>query len=180
MKLIQHIPVLTAVLFLGASLKPLRAIDPDPEVTGKVVAELADALSASETSPLSFGRFFIDGEGGGTIIIEAASSVVRTSTGSSVHLASGGNPGPAIYEVLGLPNYNVTITLPGESTLTHSTNPAHRMTVDNWEVYPSHTGRLDVNGQMTFYMGAVLRVQNLSQNPVGVYSGTYAVTFDYN
>lgn len=169
-----------AVLFLGSSLQPLRALDPDPEVTGKVFAELIDVLSASESSALNFGRFFIDGQGGGTIIIEASSSMVRTSTGSSLHLASGGDPGPAIYEVLGFPNYSVTITLPGESTLTHGTNPAHRMTVDSWEVYPSHTVRLGVSGKMTFYLGAVLRVQNLSQNPVGVYSGTYAVTFDYN
>lgn len=180
MKCNKYITGFMVMLLPAFSCQSLRAMDPDPEINGQVVAELIDVLSAGETSLLNFGRFFIDGEGGGTIAIEASSSMVRTSTGSSIHLAPGGSPGPAIYDVLGYPNYSVTLTLPGPSLLTHATNPACHMTVDGWEVYPSRTVRLDLNGKMTFYLGAVLQVQGLSQNPVGVYTGTYAVTFAYN
>jgi len=37
-----------------------------------------------------------------------------------------------------------------------------------------------MNGKLTFYVGARLHVESLSQNPVGVYTGTYTITFTYN
>jgi len=76
--------LIAAGLYFISVPTPLSA--QDPEVVGTITAELVEVLSASEISPLGFGRFFIDGEGTGSIIVSAIPSVYRTTTGSSVHL----------------------------------------------------------------------------------------------
>jgi len=180
MKVKNWIPFLLTLAFLGSSPVQSFAIDPDPEVTSTAVAELIDVLSATEAAPLNFGRFFIDGEGGGSITIAPAPTLDRTSTGNAIHLAAGGVPSPAMYEVVGYPDCSVSITLPGPAILTNTSNSAHQMVVNNWVSTPSNSAKLDMNGKLTFYVGAVLNVESLSQNPVGVYTGTYTITFAYN
>ena len=176
----KWIPALITILFWGGSIMPLQALDPDPEITGTALAELIEVLSAEEASPLNFGRFFIDGQGGGTISITASPALERIVAGNAVQLASGGSPGPAVYQVTGYAKASVNITLPGPALLIHATNPAHRMLVDTWTSFPGNASKLDANGKLTFYLGATLHVETLSQNPVGVYSGTYNVTFAYD
>jgi hypothetical protein len=36
------------------------------------------------------------------------------------------------------------------------------------------------DGSQTVYVGAKLRVGTLLDNPVGIYAGTYTITFDFN
>jgi len=36
------------------------------------------------------------------------------------------------------------------------------------------------NGAQTVYVGATLKVGSLIDNPVGIYTGTYTITFDFN
>jgi hypothetical protein len=36
------------------------------------------------------------------------------------------------------------------------------------------------DGSQTVYVGATLKVGTINDNPVGVYTGTYAITFDFN
>ena len=174
------IPYLLTLASLGSFPVQSYAVDPDPEVTSTAFAELIDVLSATEASPLNFGRFFIDGEGGGSIVIAPTPGSDRISEGNAIHLAAGGSPTPAVYEVVGYPDCSVSITLPGPTTLTNTSNPAHRMLVNEWLSTPSNSAKLDMNGKLTFYVGARLHVESLSQNPVGVYTGTYTITFTYN
>jgi hypothetical protein len=180
MKPKHWIPFLLTLAYLGSFPVQSYAVDPDPEVTSTAFAELIDVLSATEATPLNFGRFFIDGEGGGSIVIAPTSGIDRTSTGNAIQLAAGGSPSPAIYEVVGYPDCSVSITLPGPAILTNTSNSAHQMIVNNWVSMPSNSAKLDMNGKLTFYVGAVLNVESLSQNPVGVYTGTYTITFTYN
>ncbi|HHV04042.1 MAG: DUF4402 domain-containing protein [Bacteroidales bacterium] len=176
-----HELILTWFLLLSMQpLQPLQGMDPDPEITGRVIAELIEALSVEEASPLNFGRFFIDGQGGGTITITASPVVDRLAAGNAVHLASGGNPGPAVYQVMGHPQASVNITPPEPALLMHATNPAYRMVVAEWTYFPPGAAKLDANGKLTFYIGATLHVESLAMNPVGIYSGTYNVTFAYD
>jgi hypothetical protein len=69
MKVKNWIPFLLTLASLGSFPVQSYAVDPDPEVTSTAFAELIDVLAATEASPLNFGRFFIDGEGGGSIVI---------------------------------------------------------------------------------------------------------------
>lgn len=170
--------LIAAGLYFISVPTPLSA--QDPEVVGTITAELVEVLSASEISPLGFGRFFIDGEGTGSIIVSAIPSVYRTTTGSSVHLAVGGHEGPAIYEVRGYPESAISITLPAPSQIAQIENPSHKMSVDTWVLYPSQSPILDSDGKLTLYLGASLQVGTIADNPVGQYYGTYTLIFSYN
>jgi hypothetical protein len=56
------------------------------------------------------------------------------------------------------------------------------MTVEDWKSVPlaePGAGLLE-NGSQVVYVGATLKVGTLNDNPVGVYTGTYAITFEFN
>jgi hypothetical protein len=56
------------------------------------------------------------------------------------------------------------------------------MTIENWMSNPgpgTGAGILQ-DGYQIVYVGATLKVGTLSDNPVGVYAGTYTITFDFN
>jgi hypothetical protein len=56
------------------------------------------------------------------------------------------------------------------------------MIVDDWVSVPNEgmgTGQLQ-NGFQVVYVGATLKVGNLNDNPIGIYTGSYKVTFDFN
>ena len=170
--------LIAGLYFVSVLAVPLAA--QEPEVIGTVTAELIEVLSAAEVSPLGFGKFFIDGEGTGNIIVNALPSTYRTTTGNSVHLALGGHEGPAIYEVRGYPESTISITLPAPVQIAQIENPAHVMTVDTWTMYPSQSPTLDPDGKLTLYLGATLQVKTLADNPVGQYYGTYTLIFSYD
>lgn len=56
------------------------------------------------------------------------------------------------------------------------------MEVRNWTTAPSLDAEvtLSTTGNLNLNLGATLRVGDMSENPVGIYSGTYVVTFSYN
>jgi len=56
------------------------------------------------------------------------------------------------------------------------------MSVDEWFSDPAPgigTGMLQ-NGFQVVLVGATLNVGTLHDNPVGIYTGTYTITFDFN
>ena len=56
------------------------------------------------------------------------------------------------------------------------------MIVENWTSVPlaePGAGLLE-NGSQVVYVGATLKVGPLYDNPVGVYTGTYTITFEFN
>jgi hypothetical protein len=75
-----------------------------------------------------------------------------------------------------------SIQLPnGPAVLTHQ-NSSKTMMVNNWISYPNAgngTGVL-ANGQQFVYLGATLNVGSILDNPVGLYSGAFNLTFAYN
>ena len=55
------------------------------------------------------------------------------------------------------------------------------MVIDNWVSVPvagTGTGKLQ-NGFQTVFVGATLNVGSLKDNPVGIYTGSYNITFDF-
>ena len=140
-------------------------------------AEIIEALTATENSTLNFGRFSPETSGGEIILTPDG---VRTAT-SSVALI-GGTYNPATFVLTGQNESIVTIALPAASALlTNSTN-GKTLEVYNWKSYPEAgigTGVL-INGLLSVNVGATLKVGDIEKNPVGIYSGTYTVTFSYN
>ena len=146
-------------------------------LTAHASAEVIQALAATEGSALNFGRFSPESTGGE---IRLSPDGVRSSTGS-VSL-SGGLYNPASFFLSGQPDFSIVVNLPTEPVLLTNTANGKTMTVLNWESIPAVSSSIKIlsSGVLTLNVGATLRVGNMVDNPVGMYSGTYVVTFSYN
>jgi len=146
-------------------------------VTGHITAEVISTLSAIETSQLSFGRFSPGPQGGDLILTPQNTISVLGSVwpGSGTHNA-------ASFYVTGDPGAAYSITLPASPVTIRHMSTARSMTVEDWQSVPEAApgaGMLE-DGSQTVYVGATLKVGNLNDNPVGIYTGTYTITFDFN
>jgi len=146
-------------------------------VTAQAFAEVISALTATETSQLNFGKFSPEVHGGQVIVTPNG---VRSTMGSVI--LSGGIANSGIFYITGTPDAMFSIQLPnGPAVLTHQ-NSNKTMMVSNWMSYPqagNGTGVL-ANGQQYVYLGATLDVGSILDNPVGLYSGAFSLTFAYN
>ena len=145
--------------------------------TGHIIAEIIPIFSASETSQMNFGRF-APGPAGGQIILTPQSTI---SVLGSVFTGTGSHNAASFY-VSGDSDATYSISLPSDPVvLTHISN-AKTMLIAEWVSNPAPgigTGMLQ-NGFQVVYVGATLKVGSLNDNPVGIYTGTYKITFDFN
>ncbi|HUX57423.1 MAG TPA: DUF4402 domain-containing protein [Bacteroidales bacterium] len=145
--------------------------------TGHIIAEIIPVFSASETSQMNFGRF-APGPQGGEIILTPENTI---SVLGSVYKGVGTHNAASFY-VSGDVNAAYSITLPASPViLTHIGN-IKTMLVKDWVSIPSPglgAGMLQ-DGFQNVYVGATLKVGTLYDNPVGIYTGSYIITFDFN
>lgn len=146
-------------------------------VIAQANAEIIDALSANETNQLHFGRFAIESNGGQIIITPDGN---RSAQGS-VTLVSGPT-GPGQFQISGFPEASFSIQLPDAPAVLLHQGSSKTMLVDNWVSEPpaGNGPNTLVNGTAVVTIGATLSVGSLDQNPVGLYSGTFQLTFAYN
>jgi len=145
--------------------------------TGHITAEVVSTLSAIETSQLSFGKFSPGAQGGKLVLTpdNAISVMGSVWQGSGTHSA-------ASFYITGDPGAAYTISLPAAPVTINHVGSPKTMTVDDWRSVPGAepgAGMLE-NGYQIVYIGATLNVGTLNDNPTGVYTGTYTVTFDFN
>ena len=146
-------------------------------VTAQAYAEVMEALSAAETSQMNFGRFSTLMNGGQVVL---SPSGERISQGSV--MLNGGFAQPGIFTVTGAPDASFTIQLPqGPALLIHQ-GSNKTMTVDGWASDPpAGNGNIILQqGQETVSIGATLQVGPIEDNPVGMYTGSFSLTFAYN
>ncbi len=155
----------------------LAQVTPPVSATGHVIAEVIPVFSASETSQMNFGRF-APGPMGGQIILTPENTI---SVLGSVFTGTGTHNAASFY-VSGDVDAAYSISLPsGPVLLTHTSSPK-TMLIKDWVSIPSPgigAGVLQ-NGFQIVYVGATLKVGTLYDNPVGVYTGSYTITFDFN
>ena len=166
--------IFTTALLSGLfNLKAAAQASVNATVTAQVIA----ALTATETAQLNFGRFSPETEGGLIIITPEG---VRTAQGTVI--LGGGPHNSASFYITGEYDATFSVTLPsGPAILTNILN-AKTMQVTNWQSNPTPgtaSGKLS-GGAMTVHVGAVLNVGDMYANPVGIYTGIYAITFSYN
>jgi hypothetical protein len=146
-------------------------------VTGQAFAEVIAALTATETSQLNFGKFSPDVHGGQ---VSVTPDGMRSTTGTVI--LSGGTARSGIFYITGTPDALFSIQLPSGPAVLSEKNSGKTMQVTNWVSYPQSgtgTGVL-TNGQQFVYLGATLNVGSLIDNPAGLYSGAFSLTFAYN
>lgn len=145
--------------------------------TGHVVAEVISMFSAVETSQLNFGRFS-PGPYGGEIILTPHGTV--SVIGSVAR--GGGFHNPASFYLTGDDMTTFSVNLPKNNAVLTSTSDAKTMVVKNWVSIPAPgpgAGTLQ-QGMQTVYVGATLEVGTINDNPAGIYTGSYTITFDFN
>jgi hypothetical protein len=150
---------------------------PPASVTGQIFAEIIPVFSANETSQMNFGRFSPGSQGGQIILTPESTISVLGSvfTGTGTHNA-------ASFYVTGDIGAAYSITLPTSPVVLTHTATAKTMLVKDWVSIPSPgigTGMLQ-DGFQVVYVGATLNVGTLKDNPVGIYTGSYSITFDFN
>jgi hypothetical protein len=164
-------------LFIMSGGRAFSQAPPSASATGHVLAEIISVFSASEKSQMNFGRF-APGPDGGEIILTPESTI---SVLGNLYQGPGAHTAASFY-VSGDIDASYTITLPAAPVVLTHTSSARTLKVENWVSVPAPgigAGRLQ-NGFQVVFVGASLKVGNLYDNPVGVYSGTYTITFDFN
>ena len=145
--------------------------------TGHVIAEIIPVFSASETSQLNFGRFS-PGPQGGLVILTPQSTVSVTG---SVFKGIGSHNAASFF-ISGDANAAYSISLPSNPVILTHTSNAKTMFIQDWVSEPQQgmaTGMLQ-GGFQIVYVGATLKVGTIEDNPVGIYTGSYMITFDFN
>jgi len=144
-------------------------------ITANATANVVQAISVAETRVLNFGKFVASS--GGTVVLTNVD--VTVPSGTSVRV----NPSTAAsgkFTVTGDGGASYTFTAASSTTLTGTDTTTMAVT----GITPSVTtgGLLDGTtgsaGTQIVYVGAT--VTQGASNGAGLYSGTYAVTVDYN
>lgn len=165
---------LSVALFIGI---PSQKVQAQASVTAQAFAEVIAALTATETSQLNFGRFSPE-EQGGQIQLSPQGQLFASGT-----LAlSGGTHNPASFFITGQTDATFSITLPSSPAVLTNISNSKTMLVSEWVSEPPAgigAGVLE-GGSLAVNVGATLTVSNMNDNPVGLYAGTYAITFAYN
>ena len=146
-------------------------------MTATATAEVIEALSTRETAQLNFGRFSPETQGGKVILTPDGAR----STQGTVVLA-GGIHNAASFYITGQYDATFSIALPLKpETLTNLKNNK-TIQVSDWQSSPAQGIGVGIltGGELTVRIGASLTVGDMNANPVGIYAGTYAVTFAYN
>jgi len=144
---------------------------------GQIFAEVISMYTATERAQMNFGRFS-PGALGGQIVLTPESTV---SVLGSIFIGPGSR-NAASFAVSGDVDAVFSISLPATPVVLTHTTSARTMQVINWASNPVPgigTGKLQ-NGSQMVYIGATLKVGTVIDNPVGIYSGSYSVTFDFN
>lgn len=166
---------LTIILvFLIGSVTYVQA---QASVTAQAFAEVIEALSANETDQLNFGRFSTDVNGGDITINPDGSRQIEGSV-----IGVSGEHSPGVFEVTGAPEASFTLQLPDGPISIIQQGSNNTMLVDNWVSDPpvSEGPVVLTNGSRNISIGATLNVGSYDENPIGIYSGTFQLTFAYN
>lgn len=146
-------------------------------INAQATAEVIQSLTVTEGTALNFGRFSPESSGGE---VRLSPDGVRSSTGSVV--LGGGLYNPATFFLSGQPDYAVNISLPDGPVMLTNSASGQTMEITDWESSIASLSEINLptNGLLNLSIGATLRVGVMSENPVGIYSGTYTITFSYN
>lgn len=146
-------------------------------VSSDVFAEVIEALTSNENAYLHFGQFSPESTGGE---ITVTPDGLRLAEGTVI--LSSGSFSAGQFAVSGLPEASISIQLPeGPAVLQHEQSN-HTLQVDDWTSNPANGEHvtLQSDGSLLISIGATLYVGSQEDNPIGLYRGTYQVTFAYN
>jgi hypothetical protein len=167
----------SGILLILSGNNIFAQVIPTVSASGKIFAEIVPVFSASDSSEMNFGRFS-PGPKGGQIILSPENTL---SVNGSIFKGIGIYNAARFY-LTGDIDGTFTVSLPKTPVvLTHSSH-TKTMLVEGWASIPSPGVGVSMlqQGFQVVYVGATLKVGALHDNPVGIYTGSYTITFDFN
>jgi hypothetical protein len=144
-------------------------------ITSTASAQIVPFTAITEVRQLSFGQFTPLG-GGGTIIITPQGN--RTTTGSIILKES--TVSQNIFSISGSEKTNVSVILPENLIYLYHQNGVNSMYLDSWTANIPQEGSTSVNQNIIIKIGCTLNIASIEANPVGIYQGSYPLTFIFN
>lgn len=146
-------------------------------ITGTAYAEIIAALTANETTRMHFGKFSPEVQGGQIILSPDGN---RTTNGSVI--LGGGISQPGVFTITGQPDATFSIQLPQQPAYLTRPGTNNTMMISEWQSDPPAGQAYATleSGIQLVSIGATLNVGSIQDNPVGMYTGTFNVTFAYN
>ena len=144
--------------------------------TASMSAEVIYTATAQAQSQLNFGHC-APGPAGGQVQISPEGTV---NTEGSVVMISNAQT-PARFYITGIQDKAFSISLSDGPTVLNHNGSTNTMLVHGWDSTPApdETWKLD-GGALGVNVGAVLDINNMNDNPVGLYTGFYSIIFNYH
>jgi hypothetical protein len=158
-----------AGLAIAATPAVAAPVNATTDATARV--EILKGLTLSSTQNLDLGTVVLSGTGSWTATVAIDRVGNLDCDGNSGNITCSGTPVEASYDVTGSAGYDVDIDS-GNVTLNNGNG-------DSLTLVPDHDDfvTLDSSGAYTFGVGGSVDVTDAT--PDGVYTGTFAVTADY-
>ena len=128
------------------------------------------AITLANTGGLNFGKVLPYGSAGNVYV-----SINGVGSTSNAFISDATNIRASSWAVTGIPGAPFAVTLPTSVTINNGTE---NMTVTSFNRSGASQLFLDAAGNNNFTVGARLNVG--ANQPVGIYSGTFNVTVNYN
>ena len=139
--------------------------------TSTIAVEIdSRAITLANIQGLNFGVILPFGRTGSLTVSSSG-----THSASNAHMSDATNVSASSWAVTGVPNAPYQVTLPSSATITNGTE---NMTVNGFSRSGGSQLFLDAGGNASFNVGATLNIG--ANQPAGVYSGSFAVTVNYN
>ena len=161
------------VLLAGLGVQKIHA---QARSTASITAEVVYPTSAKEQSELSFGHC-APGPQGGQVQLRPDGEI---STKGSIVLINN-DYSPARFYITGIQEQAFSISLSEGPTILSHNGSSNTILVHDWDSSPSagETWKLE-GGALNVNVGAILDVNNMNGNPLGVYTGIYSIIFNYH
>lgn len=140
--------------------------------TSTASATILTPIAIANSVPLNFGTIGAVATAS-TVILAADDS--RTTTGGATLFTVGAPAKAGVFGITGTPNATFAITLPSTVSITGLGTP---MNITNWVSDLGATNTIQNDGTKPLVVSATLNVG--ASQAAGTYTGSYAVTVNYN
>ena len=172
-KFLRTSAVAATVAALAFAAAPAAAAPVSASTNANAHAKIMKPLQLVGTQDLDFGTLVISGSGSQVMHVDQTGAL----TGCGAVITCSGTPQTAVYNVKGTPNATVTVAVASPVTLTNANDGTTlALTPD-----APATVALDTNAASAgdnFNIGGSITINSASTTD-GVYSGTFAVSVDY-
>ena len=170
-KLLRMTSLVATVAALAVAATPAAAAPVNATTDAGARVEILRGLTLTSTQDLDLGTVVLSGAGAWSATVSIDRSGAFDCDSGSGNVTCSGAPQEASYDVTGSAGYAVDIDS-GAVTLTHGGGDTLSLTPDHDDFVT-----LDAAGAYTFGVGGSVTVSDAT--PDGVYTGTFAVTADY-